>query len=152
MFRQNQVLRTLSAAQSQARLDGVVADERLQTRTAIARGVCEVFNFVDARGELQVSTCVRALKKLADRGRIALPPPTNSHAAGASPRRLQEGVPMPSALPDSVRNVLDLSLVVVTDGDQRAIWNTLVHQEHPRGTTLFFGAYSDELTHQFRSN
>ena len=141
MFRQNQVLRTLSdEVQSRARLDDVLADERLKTRTAIARRVCEVFNFVDARGQIQLATCFRALSKLANRGRIALPAPMNNHAAGASPRLLQESVPMPSIFPDAVCEVEGLSLVLVTDGDQRAVWNTLLHQEHPRGTTTFFGA------------
>ena len=126
MFRQNQILRTLSEAQSQACLDGILADESLKNRTAIARRVCAAFDFFDARGQLQVASCARALSKLSDRGRIALPAPTNDYAAGASPRLLKEGVPVPSALPRSVREVQDLSLIVVTDDDQRAVWNTLL--------------------------
>ena len=147
MFQQNQILRTLSEAQSQACLDGILADGSLKNRTAIARRVCAAFDFVDARGQLQVASCVKALSKLSDRGRIALPAPMNDHAAGASPRLLKEGVPMPSALPDSVREVKDLSLIVVTDDNQRAVWNTLLDQEHPRGTTTFFGAQVRYLVH-----
>ena len=147
MFRQNQILRTLSKAQSQARLDRVLADARLKTRTAIARRVCTVFDFVDARGQLQVTSCAKALSKLADRGRLTLPAPTNHHAAGASPRLLKAGVPMPKVLPDSVHAVEDLSLIMVTDDDQRAVWNTLLHQEHPRGATMFFGAQVRYLVH-----
>ena len=47
MFKQNQVLRTVSAPESAARLDAVVADKQLSTRGAIARKLCEVFDFVD---------------------------------------------------------------------------------------------------------
>ena len=96
--------------------------------------------FVDACGRLQVSTCARALSKLADRGRIALPAPTNNYAAGAGPRLLADPVPAPERLPEVVKEVQGLTLVKVTDTDQREIWNTLLHHEHPRGVTTFCGA------------
>ncbi len=140
MFTQSQVLRTLRAPESQARLPAVLGDAALSTRAAIARRVCELFTFVDACGRLQVSTCARALSKLADRGRIALPAPTNNYAAGAGPRLLAEPVPAPERLPEVVNEVEGLTLVKVTDTDQREIWNTLLHHEHPRGVTTFCGA------------
>ncbi|GEM_PF-2241624 len=116
MFTQSQVLHTLSAPESQARLTAVVGDAALFTRAAIARRVCELFRFVDACGRLQVSTCARALSKLA------------------------EPVPAPERLPAVVNEVQGLTLVKVTDTDQREIWNTLLHHEHPRGVTTFCGA------------
>ncbi|MCY4673880.1 MAG: hypothetical protein OXD43_09000 [Bacteroidetes bacterium] len=124
MFTQSQVLRTLSALESQARLAAVVGDAALSTRGAITRRVCELFTFVDACGRLQVSTCARALSKLAERGRIALPAPTNNYAAEAGPRLLAEPVPAPERLPEIVKEVQGLTLVKVTD--QRDIWNTLL--------------------------
>ena len=83
MFQQNQVLRTLSAARNGERLKAIIADDRWQHRTQIARGVCEEFGFVDARGVLQIATCAKALSKLEARGRITLPAPAHRYAAGA---------------------------------------------------------------------
>ena len=60
----------------------------------------------------------RALKMLADRGRIGLPAPIDKHAVARSPRLLQEGVQMASILQGSVREVEGLSLVMFTKGDQ----------------------------------
>ena len=140
MFTQNQVLRTLSAPESQARLEAVVADKQLATRQAIAVRVCEVFKFADARGQWQVATCVKALSKLADRGRIALPALTNHFAAGAGPRLLPEAVPAPCDVPETVRDVEALAVVEVTAVDQREVWNTLLHHEHPRKVKIFCGA------------
>ena len=57
MFRQNQVLHTLSQPDALARLDAVVLEVDAPSRTALARHVCQAFNFFDARGRLQVSTC-----------------------------------------------------------------------------------------------
>ena len=99
-----------------------------------------VFNFTDARGRLQIATYVTALTKLADRGRIDLPVPTNNYAAGAGPRLLPDAVPMPDNLPDAVRDVQDLAIVRVADDMQCAVWSTLLHHEHPRGVPKFCGA------------
>ncbi|MDE2956315.1 MAG: hypothetical protein OXU68_04800 [Bacteroidota bacterium] len=55
MFRRSQVL---SAPESRDRLEAVAADPRFATRGAMAREVCMVFKFVDARGRLQISTYV----------------------------------------------------------------------------------------------
>ncbi len=84
------------------RLDRVLADDRWRFRTQIARAVCEEFGFVDARGEPQVSNCAQALSKLEARGRMVLPKPENCNAAKAEPRRREERVPDPIALPNTV--------------------------------------------------
>ncbi|MDE2730624.1 MAG: hypothetical protein OXI38_04410 [Bacteroidota bacterium] len=113
MFRRNQVLRTLSAPESRDRLEAVVADPRFAARGAMAREVCKIFKFVNARGRLQISTCVTALTNLADRGWIDLPAPTNKYAAGAGPHLLPTAVPMPDNLPDAVRDGQDMAIHLV---------------------------------------
>ncbi|MDE2835240.1 MAG: DUF4338 domain-containing protein [Bacteroidota bacterium] len=140
MFTQNQALRTLNSPESRDRLEVVVADPRFATRRAMTRQVCKVFKFADARRRLQIATCVTVLTKLADRGRIDLPAPTNNYTAGAGPRLLPNAVPMPDGLPDAVRDVQDLTIVRVTDDTQRALWNTLLHHKHPRDMTKFCSA------------
>ena len=100
MFAQNQASRALSVPSSQTAPASFVSENRLATPGAIVCEVCEVFEFADARGDWQASTCTRALANLADRGRISLPAPTNSYAAGAGPRLLPKRVPLPNNLPE----------------------------------------------------
>ena len=113
MLQQNQILRTLSAAQSRVPLEQVLSDKSLDNRTAIARRVCQHFRFFDARGRQQVAGCAKALSKLKARGEIVLPAPLNNHATGAWPRLLSVPVPAPAGLPKSVDGIEELSLVVV---------------------------------------
>ena len=147
MFEQSQILRTLSAAHSRMRLDHILTDKSLGNRAAIVRRVCAEFGFLDVRQQLQVAGCAKALSKLADRGCIVLPAPMNTYAAGAGPCLLPVPVPAPHGLPDSVRAVQGLSVRLVTEPAPRAIWNTLLHAEHPRGVTTFCGAQVRYLVH-----
>ena len=48
-------------------------------------------------------------------------------------------MPAPVGVPGEVRDVEGLRLVVVEDEAQRRIWNTLLSEEHPQGTTTFVG-------------
>ncbi len=145
IFQQNQILRTLSAARNGERLKAILADDRWQHRTQIARGVCEEFGFVDARGVLQVATCAKALSKLEARGRIMLPAPANRYAEGAGPCKNEERVPEPVALPKTLHGVRGLTVEMVETDTPRRVWNTLLHFEHPRGTTTLIGAQARYL-------
>ena len=48
-------------------------------------------------------------------------------------------MPAPVGVPGEVRDVEGLRLVVVEDEAQRRVWNTLLSEEHPQGTTTFVG-------------
>ena len=48
-------------------------------------------------------------------------------------------MPAPVEVPAQVRDVEGLRLVVVEDEAQRRVWNTLLAEEHPQGTTTFVG-------------
>ena len=82
MEHQNQILQTLRAPESQARLERIVAHEALNNRAAVGRRVCAEFGFVDARGSAQLAGCLKALNTLHKAGRIALPA---SRRVGGSP-------------------------------------------------------------------
>ncbi len=69
-----------------------------------------------------------------------LPKPENCNAAKAEPRRREERVPDPIALPNTVHGVRGLMIELVETDEQRMVWNTLLHFEHPRRTTTFVGA------------
>ena len=138
MMLQNQILSTLRAPDSQARLDCIVAPDTLASRTLVAQRVCREFGFVDARGRAQLASCLKALKVLENSGRIALPAPRH-HKRAPSPRCLDTALPAPVDVPDELGDVEGLSLVVVETLEQRLLWNTLLHREHPHGTATFAG-------------
>ena len=133
---QNQILSTLRTPDSQARLDSIVAPDRLASRSMIGQRVCSEFGFFDARGRAQLASCLKALKVLEHSGRIALPAPRH-HKRAPSPRCLDTAVPAPVDVPDELGDVEGLSLVLVQDEQRRVLWNTLLHCEHPHGTATF---------------
>ena len=138
MEHQNQILQTLRAPESQARLERIVAHEALNNRAAVGRRVCAEFGFVDARGSAQLAGCLKALNTLHKAGRIALP--ASRRGGGApTPQRFDAPVAAATAVPGTVEAVAGLSLELVEQGGQRRVWNTLLHFEHPQGTTTFAG-------------
>ena len=138
MEHQNQILQTLRAPESQARLGRIVAQEALNNRAAVGRRVCAEFGFVDARGSAQLAGCLKALNTLHKAGRIALP--ASRRVGGApTPQRFDAPVAAATAVPGTVEAVAGLSLERVAQGGQRRVWNTLLHFEHPQGTTTFAG-------------
>ena len=138
MEHQNQILQTLRAPESQARLERIVAQEALNNRAAVGRRVCAEFGFVDARGSAQLAGCLKALNTLHKAGRIALPA-SRRRGGAPMPQRFDAPVAAATAVPGTVEAVAGLSLEVVEQGGQRRVWNTLLHFEHPQGTTTFAG-------------
>ena len=135
---QSQILQTLRAPEAEARLEPIVAHGAFESRVALAREVCTQFGFVDARGTAQLTGCLKALDVLETEQQIPLPAP-RPHPQRPSPRCLDAPVPAPVEVPAQVRDVEGLRLVVVGDEAQRRIWNTLLAEEHPQGTTTFVG-------------
>ena len=138
MEHQNQILQTLRAPESQARLERIVAQEALNNRAAVGRRVCAEFGFVDARGSAQLAGCLKALNTLHKAGRIALPA-SRGGVGAPTPQRFDAPVAAATAVPGTVEAVAGLSLERVEQGRQRRVWNTLLHFEHPQGTTTFAG-------------
>ena len=98
MEHQNQILQTLRAPESQARLERIVAREALNNRAAVGRRVCAEFGFVDARGSAQLAGCLKALNTLHKAGRIALP--ASRRGGGApTPQRFDAPVAAATAVP-----------------------------------------------------
>ena len=115
-----------------------MAQEALNNRAAVGRRVCAEFGFVDARGSAQLAGCLKALNTLHKAGRIALPASRGGGGA-PTPQRFDAPVAAATAVPGTVEAVAGLSLERVEQGGQRRVWNTLLHFEHPQGTTTFAG-------------
>ena len=93
---------------------------------------------MDARGSAQLAGCLKALNTLHKAGRIALPASRGGGGA-PTPQRFDAPVAAATAVPGTVEAVAGLSLERVEQGGQRRVWNTLLHFEHPQGTTTFAG-------------
>lgn len=139
MFIQNQIKRTLSTPANTEYIRHLLENEDILHRTDLATRVCKQFEFYDARGQLQISGCVKALRQLEKAGHIILPRVERKEQARKSPRRLPEAVALPVDVPQEVGDVQDLTLVLVCTDDERRIWNELMLTEHPLGTCTLVG-------------
>ena len=146
MLTQSQILRTLRT--SEPRLLRTLEAHAGESRTAISRQVCHAFGFRDARGNLQQTGCLKALKTLESEDRLSLPAPRRTIASG-TPRLLDRPVPEPVEVPASLKQIKGLALELVEDAAQRARWNTLMAAEHPQGVRQFAGA---QIKYLFRSD
>ena len=90
----------------------LLEDETILHRTDLATRVCQQFRFYDARGQTQVSSCLKALRQLEQAGHFILPG-VQQKRARKSPRRLPEAVSLPVDVPHEVGDVQDLGLVMV---------------------------------------
>lgn len=139
MYEQNRIPATLAEDKALVQVRALLAAAGSASRTEIGRRVCTLFGFRDARGRLQVASCMQALRRLERRGQIQLPAPRHGHRR-CRPRCLGRPVQPPQDVPERVDQLRELALVEVRDGGQLQLWNTLVAQEHPCGAVQHAGA------------
>lgn len=132
MITQNQIKRTLSTPANIETIRQLLENEDILHRTDLARRTCKQFDFYDARGQIQVSSCAKALRQLEKAGHIILPGVQRKRARKL-PRRLQEPVSLPVDVPHEVGDVQDLTLVMVQTDEEKRLWNELMLREHPLG-------------------
>ena len=132
MITQNQIKRTLSTPANIETIKRLLENEEILHRTDLATRTCKHFEFYDARGQIQTSSCAKALRQLEESGHITLPGIRRKRAKKQS-RRLPEPVPLPVDVPREVGGVEDLRLVLVCTDEEKRVWNELMLSEHPLG-------------------
>lgn len=138
MQAQCQVKRQLSAPDAVKYVRGVLADEGVRHRTALADRVCDHFGFVDAVGVRQRSSCLQALRELEHGGLFRLPP-AQTQPGPSRPKRLLDAVPPAEAVPETAGAVAGLRLLLVETEQDMRVWNELMIREHPRGAGPLVG-------------
>ena len=117
MKAQNQIKRTLSTPENleliRQRLDG----PGTFLRTVLADEVCVRLGFLEARGDTQRSTCLKALRDLERKGHFVLPQAT-AQRKKLTPRRLAEAVPPAEDVPATADAIQGLRLVFVEEEHQ----------------------------------
>lgn len=93
-------------------------------RKALAKSLCDTFNFYDQLGCRQVSNCMQALRELESEGAFSLAP---------SKLRRGQKVPVPVDVPGRVDKISELQLILVETEQDRKVWNELMINEHPLG-------------------
>ena len=146
MFTQNQIKRTLSKPANIEYIRHLLEHEDVRHRTDLATRACQQFEFYDARGQLQISGCAKALRQLERAGHVILPGVSQKRAKKLS-RRLPEPVSLPVDVPAEVGAVEDLRLVMVCTDEEKRTWNELMLREHPLGDGPLVGRQLRYLIH-----
>ena len=117
-------------------------------RNRLCRLICEQLNWVSAKGELRIGTCLSMLEKLERHGILTLPPKVESN------RRRMDGRPVwPSASGPQPRiearlaDLRPLRLVQAEDAESRQLWNALVDRHHYLGYKRPFGSHIRYFVH-----
>ncbi len=113
--------------------------ESFSGRSQMAREVCTLFGFVDARGELRVASCLTALRELEGAGGIRLPPAGRGAGVARRPQVLAEPVAAARGVPAHVGAIAGLRIVPVEDRRQRLVLSTLLRDDHPQGAVQHGG-------------
>jgi Domain of unknown function (DUF4338)/Transposase DNA-binding/Transposase DDE domain len=135
---QNQIKRTLSSPEAIESVRRLLEEENVSSRIELAELVCEEFGFQDPRGENQWGGCLKALRELEAQGEFQLPPQRREKVRPA-PRRLDQPVAKPQAVPGAVGEIGGLELILVEQESQMRIWNELMIREHPQGAGPLVG-------------
>ena len=132
MFSQSQIKRTLSRPVAISYVAELLDSGDFIHRTELAEFLCEEWGFQDARGELQLAGCVKALRELEAAGHFTLPEAQGKTGPG-TPKRLLEAVADPTGVPAQAGEVGGLALILVGCEEHMRIWNEMMIREHPRG-------------------
>ena len=138
MDTQNQIKRTLSQPESLDYIREQLESGQFSNRSKLASFLCRHFDFYDVRGNEQLSGCLKALRKLEAAGQFVLPA-ARKKPGRPSPKRLSQPVPKAVEVPEQVKAVRDLQLVLVRTDEQMRIWNEMMIREHPRGAGPLVG-------------
>lgn len=138
---QSQIKRTLSEQNSIEIIRGFLSEDVDACRSTFADAVCRRFGFYDARGGVQRSGCIKALRELERAGHFELPAAGARGAKGVrNARRLAAPVEQPQDVPERAGEVCGLCLIKVDTLERMRIWNELMLCEHPQGAGPLVGA------------
>jgi len=136
---QSDISGTFSTETARAHIIGLLQTERFASRRALSLRLCQDFNFLDAKGDWQVSGCMKALYALENKvAEIVLPAAASAPPKNA-PRLLDTAVAPAHEVPQKLCDIQGLYVEAVSAVGQRTIWNTLIAHEHPQGMTTFAG-------------
>lgn len=147
MEEQNQIKRRLAQPESITHIQEILDHDDSLNRTQLAEQVCKQFGLFNARGAVQRTGCMKALRELECAGYLVLPS-RRVETVVKKPRRLGTRVSLPQQVPDQVGEVRGLQLIRVEQRDQMRLWNELMLTEHPLESVSLVG---NQLRYLIRS-
>ena len=139
METQNQIKRTLSTPEAIEQVQIMLDENSDLNRTQFANLVCHRFSFLNPKGGMQISGCMKALRQLEQKGFFVLPATKKQIKKKMQPRRLDAPVAEPIDIPNDITKIKDIELITVETEDHMRIWNELMIQEHPQGAGPLVG-------------
>jgi hypothetical protein len=102
-------------------------------RAEVARRVCRVLGWTDARGQPKLMSCRVGLLRLHLAGWIELPAPRNANGNGKGLSRQRVDWPAEVPVVGEVRDLEGLKLASVADKAASVLWNGLIDRYHYLG-------------------
>ncbi len=138
---QSRIKSVLSEKNAIEIIRGLLSEDGYAYRSTFADAVCWRFGFYDARGGVQRSGCIKALRELERARHFVLPAASPRGAKGTrSARRLEAPVEDAQDVPGQAGEVRGLCLIKVDTLARVRIWNELMLCEHPQGSGPLVGA------------
>ena len=135
---QNLIHKTLSQPDKIACLNAWLSEKSFASQREFGRYVCNTYDFKDSMDQPQITSTIVALKKLETKGLLVLPA---SVGAGGfhGPRLSDQPVEQKKNIPTKLSGLGPVEIILVKNKQNREIWNRMIDDEHPQGTTTFAG-------------
>lgn len=122
------------------RIRGIIVADPQRTRAHISRLVCRALNWLKPDGGLKDMSCRVALLRMQEDGLFTLPSPRHEQSKCRPKIRMTSATAPKPTVTTPVHDLPDLSLEVVTDREQSALWREYIHRYHYLGYTPLPGA------------
>jgi hypothetical protein len=111
------------------------------SRHELARTICEALGWVRASGRLKARECYEYLEALEAKGLVKLPPRREQRPRGPTRIRFTEAGRERERREGRLSDVAPVSLGLVGNAEERALWRELVERYHYLGHKVAFGAH-----------
>lgn len=111
------------------------------SRHELARTICEALSWVRPNGKLKARECYEYLELLEAKGLVKLPPRREQRARGPTSIRYTEAGREGERREGKLSDVAPVSLGLVGNAEERALWRELVERYHYLGHKVAFGAH-----------
>lgn len=126
-------------------LDWLVLGEIVRScalsRSELARTICEALGWVRRNGRLKTRECYEYLGALEERGLLELPAKRPQRPRGPTSIRFTEASAPQKQREGGLAEVLPVTLGLVANGSERALWRELIERHHYLGHKVPYGAH-----------
>lgn len=119
----------------------ILGTYRLLSRHELAATVCEAVGWVRANGRLKTRECYEYLELLESRGLVSLPARQQQRPRGPTSIRYTDVGEERPQREGTLSDVSPVTLSLVSNGEDRALWRELIQRYHYLGHKVAYGAH-----------